>query len=381
MNTSWYTPLSRGESHWLDVLRGTALMFVIFAHVQQIFISPYWFPHYPGPDRSFFWFLYQHISSFAMMTFFSMSGCLIYHSSMRNIRQFGKFSVKEYILSRMIRIYPPLLLSIGFLVLVYFGLDWLGFHAKEDFTTGDEIYVVRQSLAIDWPNIASAMLFLNTLAPGYHSPLLNGPLWSLAHEFWFYVFGLIFIWLAIRSRIAAIVLFIVVATYGYTNHEFWFYGLLVWTVGFVMTHLEYGVGKRISTIVSLLGAATFFGIWVWFAMHHTDTWYEYRNYYMIGIVFSFLLPLILRMVRHPKKDPNVFSRGAAYVAGFSYTMYLTHFPLFIFIFVNTNLSVSTWTERIGLAVGSTLLSALLAWYAAKYVENKQYMKAFVKRYL
>ncbi len=381
MDTNWYTPLSRGESHWLDVLRGTALMFVIYAHMQQIFISPYWFPHYPGPDRAFHWFLYQHISSFAMMTFFSMSGCLIYHSSMRNIRQFGYFSKKEYVLARMIRIYPPLLLSIAFLILVYFALDWLGFHTKDDFTTGDEIYVVRQTLAIDWSNIGSALVFLNTLAPGYQSPMLNGPLWSLAHEFWFYVFGLFFIWLGIRSKIAALVLLLAVSAYSYQNHEFWFYGLMIWTVGFVMTHLEYGVSQRVSTIVSVLGSLTFLGIWGWFAYNHTNSWYEYRNYYMMGIAFSFMMPLILRLVRHPKTAPNRLSRGAAFVSHFSYTMYLVHFPLFIFIFVVTNLLVTSWAERIAIAIASVLACAWFAWYAAKYVENKQHMKTFVKRWL
>ncbi len=381
VDTSTFMSLSRGESHWLNVLRGIAIIFVIYGHAQQIFINPYWFPHYPGPDRSIPWLMYSYIASFGLMMFFSMSGCLIYHSSMRNIRQFGYFSKKEYVLARIIRLYPPLLLSVAVLILVYFALDWLGYHSKEDFTTGDEIYVARHTLAIDWSNIGSALVFLNTLAPGYQSPMLNGPLWSLAHEFWFYVFGLFFIWLGVRSKIAALVLLLAVSMYSYQSHEFWFYGLMVWLVSFVMTHLEYGVNQRVSTVVAILGSLTFLGVWGWFIYNHTNSWYEYRHYYVAGIAFSFMMPLILRFFRNRPFEPGRLSRGTVFVSHFSYTLYLIHFPLFIFIFVVTNLLVTSWVERMAIVIASILACGWFAWYAAKHVENKQFMKAFVKRWL
>ena len=342
--------IGRGESVWLDYLRGTGLLFVVLAHLQQILICPYWCPQLPAPDRSFFWYFFQLVMpQFALMTFFSISGCLIYYSVRRNMSTFGFFNWQDYLLSRLTRLYPPLIAATGFLILMYGAIYALGLTMAADFLTGQENYIVRQNLEIDWKNIVGSLFFLNTIIPGFESPAMNGPLWSLAHEFWFYLMGMIFVVSYQKRKWIGLVFLVTSSAVAWGIMEFWFYGWLVWIISFGMTHLENSERKGHVVKVSLIGSALFFGLWIWCVTHYNDSWYDNRGYFFLGTSFSFFLPLILRMVRTPNPVVTFTGRLLIGVSSISYTTYLFHFPWFIFVFASTNRAVSGWSPRLFIA--------------------------------
>ena len=276
---------------------------------------------------------YQLFPSFFLMSFFTLSGMLIYFSCIRNIKRYGVFKGINYFFSRVFRVFPPLVFSLIFLMVIHFILEFFGFSSKEELTRGDEIYVVRNTLTYDWKNIVGSLLLLNTMMPGIDSPILNGPLWSLSHEFWFYMFGLGFVYLVLKNKYAGIIFFFIAFATGYNLNEFWAYGCLVWFIAFIMTHLIYNSNQRVANSIALGGSILSLILWIWFAMHYTESWYEYRISYIFGIGLSFCLPPILRFVKDRTFSPPLFLKAIAGVSKFAYTGYVLHFPFFVLVFV------------------------------------------------
>ena len=371
--------LNAGESFWLDVLRGSALIVIILAHAQQVFISPYWFSDQPIPDLRIGGMVFRKAPTIALMSFFSMSGFLIFHSVARSMQKYGYFRPEVYFLARFNRIFPPLLLSLFFLVGVYMILGWLGYAGRETFTTGSEVYLVRDSVFIDWKNIFGSLLLINTLLPGWDSPNLNGPMWSVSHEFWFYMFGMVLIWFFTKSRIIAIAFLFLVSFFAFFEVEFWFYGMVVWLVAFGMGYLEYAVGRRLSTVVGLAGGSVVFVIWLWMISHYNESWYFFRMEYAFGVLLSFYFPFLLRLARRDSRDrKGWFVTAIAKCAQFSYSMYLLHFPWFIFVFVLTNKMITSWSQRVLMVIFALVVIFSVSIFFARMTESKKARRILVE---
>lgn len=363
--------LTPQESFWHDLMRGIAFLIIFLAHVQQVFVCPFWCPQLPGQERTFGWYVYQQVPTIFLMTFFSQSGMLIYFSCIRNTQRFGRFKGQEYLKARLMRLCPPLLFSLLLVVAIQFILGWFGYTGKADFARGDEIYLVRNDLQMDWKNIFGTLFFFNTIIPGFQSPNINGPLWSLAHEFWFYMLGFGFLWLFIRKTWMTIPFLLLGFTVGFRLNEFWAYGALVWLVSFVMTHIEYNGNRSLATFLGITGAVCSFGVLVWFYMHYKESYYEFRSQYALGIFLSFLLILLMRFVRNQSFQPNKYLRAISHCSKFAYTGYAIHFPVFVLFFVLTNQVVDSFWERAAIILFVILFVLFAAYHLSKILEDKK----------
>lgn len=335
----------------LNIVRGFSAFIVVFAYAFQIFISPYWYPRYPDPDRTFGWFLFQYIGEFGVMIFFSLSGYLIYQTVKNNIVLNNCFNYKQFALSRFVRLWPPLAFSLFLVLMIHFLFLLLGIRRGGGFYNGPRNLCSTQRVFIDWVDILGSAFFVNTIVNGVLSPVLNGPLWSVAFEFWFYVCIFLLIALVRFNLLVAVIFSFLLVFFAYKENDFWLYGFLVWLAAYGMAFLEGRVNARQFYSICFLGCAIFVAVWILFILNRDDTWYQYRNYYALGMAFSIVLPVFIQYAKRfvteggcATVDRVRFNKlflklvlsplyyctaRLEHMAKYAYVLYLIHFPMFV----------------------------------------------------
>jgi len=204
----------------MDAMRAALALTVAFGHLWGLMVEDYRPTESLIVDTGYFLAGFAHS---AVILFFVLSGYWIARSvTMRAERgwQWG-----EYLIDRVARlgiVLVPALLLGG-------ALDWLGFRVLQlptyDGSTG--AWVVTQDLtdSLTLRALVGNLLFLQHLiVPQFGS---NGPLWSLAFEFWYYLWFPA-LWLALRYRRPGIAL--VTLGIALANLEIAF-GFLSWLCG------------------------------------------------------------------------------------------------------------------------------------------------------
>jgi peptidoglycan/LPS O-acetylase OafA/YrhL len=175
--------ITEGQSTVLDWTRAAAAQVVLMAHLAEWFYVPF-------REKAKMVYI-SSAGSLAVAIFFVLSGALITNSISHQIRA-QKFRLLHYARSRIARIYPTLLAALGITVICYILIKHLGLHGYPAYDKNDFVgEITRDSAQIKPSTVAATGLFLNGMIgiPGWHvgTVSMNGPLWSLAHEFWFYV--------------------------------------------------------------------------------------------------------------------------------------------------------------------------------------------------
>src|SRR5580692_1292530 len=175
--------LTASASDSLDVIRAIAAFAVMFGHLRTLFFVD--FQHLQSkslPLQALYFF--AGFGHQAVIVFFVLSGFLISSTVIRS-HVLGKWSWRDYAVNRATRLYVVLVPGL----LLGFFWDRLGswlFAAKGIYThtlsdLGTTVPLKNLALGTLFGNL----LFLQTiLCETFGS---NGPLWSLANEFWYYV--------------------------------------------------------------------------------------------------------------------------------------------------------------------------------------------------
>lgn len=164
-------------SNLLDAARWIAACLVVISHLRLILFTDY----APGQPDSPFWAAFFFLAGYgreAVVVFFVISGMLVGGLTLDKLRSRPQsVSVQRYLIARFSRIYIVLLpvLVLGCL-LDQAGRAWLAAPGLYD------------NPSFDWPFaqiFAGNLLLLQDIAvPAIGT---NGPLWSLAYEWWYYM--------------------------------------------------------------------------------------------------------------------------------------------------------------------------------------------------
>lgn len=256
--------------------------------------------------------LMQHGGAFAVALFFMVSGFIIVCVGTRESR-------RTFAIRRVLRIYPPLWLSIAFLLVAY------GAALALSDAPGLRGYQVNQVLALDnpIPYILAAMSLGNYLIG---TPSVNGVAWTLIIEVLFYaaVFVLLPL-LRTRPRTAIAVAFaglVLLQVYA-RIHSVVF---LVAVNGVYVSYLFLGAlvylrwAQRIDNVFFVAATAAFWGLF----LHGVDRYVAQPPWtpagYGVSYAFAWFTFIALLLVdRHVRLDPvtSFFSR-------ISYSLYLNH---------------------------------------------------------
>lgn len=353
-----YRPIPNEVSAQIDSMRGLAAIVVLLAHCNQIFISPTYHGLYA---------IFGVIAQSAVMVFFVLSGFLIGKSLTRNASSASGFSLSRYAVDRANRIFPPLLFATAILLALFFLAPYTFSTGSNSFIRASE-FMARPGLDLDAMSIAGSLLFLNGLFT-LNIPA-NAPLWSLSFEVWYYVAaGFIFFYQGAKR---VIVFAAIMCTLGALNKFFILYSA-VWFSGLAICVLHNNniFNKKVCTIVLAAFGLPAFAL----AAYYVGTFYGYTAPSQINmkviVLYNFFFgiataALFFMLVNGLIKIRPIL-RGSA---EFSYTLYVIHFPILLFIYGTTQ----TWTlgsvaNSCVVAVGSAALCVALASVAARSVEK------------
>jgi peptidoglycan/LPS O-acetylase OafA/YrhL len=318
-NTCRQLSIGPFQSDLLDLARWAAAFLVVAEHVRSLMFVPYGSESHAGVFGKAFYFLtgFGHAS---VMVFFVMSGFLVGGQVLERLA-YGTFSWRKYVVDRSSRLYAVYLLALllgGF-------LDYLGYHYFNRFGlydrsfTGNIAVVNRDFHANLTPSVFGWNLVMcqTILGPIFGS---NGPLWSLANEFWYYLAGPILFRL-FYAKLPRQIIFCLGALAGII----WFLPgvMLVYFLVWLLGALVYLVNVRplLPTWISLV---LFLGC---FSIGRLQ-WVKppYLGDFLIGISFALLINSasgkLWRMQGH------ILNRKAA---DFSYSVYLCHFPFLVVV--------------------------------------------------
>lgn len=324
----------------IDSLRGAASFYVLVFHARWLLWEGYFdgFLKYRDQYDFFSGLIAQSFLAFSfghqvVMLFFVISGFVIhlrYAQAICEDNSTASLHWTQYMYRRMKRLYPPLL----FALLLTFIVDQIGI--RNLFPVYSAPTILNLDIHPDYgiETLVGNLLFLNpTLVPSWGT---NGVLWSLSYEWWFYMLYPL-LWLVTKRSIAFSTVIVIVCFFVSFVPQTGvlalvatvFSGLLTWWLGALLADVYVG---RIQIPMLLLSPLS--ALLVVLAPLHVlfpaqgPAWVAINDvFWGLGFVGLISLGFGLQNRRLGRwlSPLYVFRR----IAPYSYTLYVTHFPLLI----------------------------------------------------
>ena len=346
----------------LDAARGFAAFVVLLAHMVQIF----WLRIF-GLESN----LYQVstiASHYAVVIFFLLSGFLITHSIETNIARNTNFQVLDYLCARFARIYPPFLFAVIVTGIVFLLIGFFNLPGRDSpLSFPGDVYSARGILQLHFKENVSAFMMMGGLLD------VNGPLWSL------YIEVKLYILLACAYCLKGPVRFVLSTIIGVTvlvaglryNAEFGKYASF-WIIGCLVFYLANEKIERRRLKIALAILCLFLAV--------IEGYLRLKNNQIVpktlgqGIAVELLVAMVLAyLLLYLRMNLFVGSR----MAGYSYTLYVTHFPILLFfqsLFVN-NADPGIWPTMV-FSIAACIVALTLARWAAVLESRKAVIQHF-----
>jgi peptidoglycan/LPS O-acetylase OafA/YrhL len=301
----------------------------------------------------------------AVMVFFVLSGYFISATIMRSINE-NKWRWSDYLLKRITRLWVVLFPCL-ILTFIWANLQ-LGFFGE------------NQKLldSLNLTTFIGNLFFLQGILVGNYG--FNGPLWSLSYEFWYYIlFPCIILFFVTEKKVLKIFYALLFFTIAFFVGERIMLYFIVWLLGALIPFIKLLKVKN-NTIKYLMLTASL-GIAIQSTQYKSGDWeVNWLNFapdLWVGISFALLIYLIISFYNH--NDDKSSTKIPKYLAGFSYTLYLAHYPLanFILTWMVTPywpFSETTLTLKIMFAITIIFYSWLLSMLTEKHTD-------YIRKYL
>ncbi len=335
--------MNKATSTYLDLVRFLAAATVFLVHAQ--------YDRFTGTSLRFGG-AFSDLGNDAVMVFFVLSGFVIAYVADKKER-----NLKDYTLSRLARLYsvvaPALLVTVA---ADYLGsrIDY-GLYTGWDFPTDHPVW-----------RLAANFFFVNELWFSSIRPFSNAPFWSLGYEFWYYVIFAAAFYLRRPTRYFAVAIACLIVGPKVLIL------LPIWLLGVGVYHI-------ISTqkIDERLGWALFLGSTVTYAVYRSSGsaqmlldwtvahlgstfvhgWLGQSKYFLSSYVIGPLIAIhFIGLTAIAARVGPLLACVAVpirYLAGFTFAIYLFHFPLLQF-FAVICVNVANEALRSALIVGSTI---------------------------
>lgn len=304
----------------LDFLRWIAAFFVVVGHLRSLMFVSYDRVSPLNPFDSFFYFL-TGFGHEAVIVFFSLSGYLVGGEFLRIT--YAKYNLIVYLIKRFSRIFIVFIpaLIVGF-ILDTIGSNWLNY--SDIYSGGYSLpamnYDVSERLGVD-VLISNLLMMQESLRPTLGS---NGPLWSLANEWWYYTFPVLVL-LSLKSKkiiLKFISFFMIVFLVYILNIDIILY-FSVWLLGMVATLVKVDQLKKNILYLS----ASFLVI----ALFSSRIKLNNCNIFIYDIFISVSVLFLLISIRNNISIVPCFIKINKLLADFSYSLYLFHFPFILIL--------------------------------------------------
>ncbi len=315
--------MNSGTSNFLNASRWVAAFLVALYHVYSVSIGDY-LGHLSLLLRGVHFF--SDFGHMAVIVFFVISGFLVGGRTILQLRD-REFDIIDYFVHRFSRIYTVSALIVGYVI------DWLGIK----FCNSSGIYMHPDHFFTKpFGNNIAEHLSMEILVGNFAQlqtiivPVLgsNGPLWSLANEWWYYVlFG--FCMVAYRSRrlvarvIAGSAIVAMVVLLPLTI-SLWF---VMWGIGAGVALLDrYWAGWPFAAGATVALVCLVAVRWINAPQMHTGLAADF----VLDLAAALGYSVALVCAKNLKKRMR-FELVHRVLASFSYTVYLVHFPAMVFV--------------------------------------------------
>ncbi len=310
----------------LDLIRGISALLVLMGHARNfLFVDSAGILNPNLPSKVFY--LLTSLHHQAVMVFFVLSGYFVGGSVLGALRK-GKFTWQDYALARMSRLWVVLIPAL-FLTL---GLDLLGRSVVPEAYAGQFRGLFNSGPDLTEPAQLGATTFLGNLfflqkvlVPVFGT---NGPLWSLAYEFWYYVLlplavcGLLDAKRGLPSRIIHLAIFAFLLWFLprglLVSGLIWLLGVGVW----ILCQKEW-LKKAAGTYLWKFAGALFFAG----AMLAAKSGKVPAPDFVVGLSFAVWLPSLLG----PWPKPGWWSKLSIGLSDISFSLYIIHFPVMFLV--------------------------------------------------
>ncbi len=350
---------------WLDLIRFLAAFLVFSGHLRaSIMVEYQLLPSAQKNGWSFGFYLINHLGHEAVLVFFVLSGYLVGGKIINQMAR-GYFDGTYFVVDRVTRIFPPLLVAI---ILAICTKAYLGF-------------------SIDWYSAVGSIFAVQ----GVFVEPFYGPLWSLSYETWFYFIIASLAWLLtsrnFHSKTKALI-FLSVGLALFTKLRFTC--MAVWLLG----ALARGINFYKNTIrLSLLSILMMFPI-LRLQISSNSTYISITQRQLMlnrdifellfGLFFSLFIAQLTRFT--PSHSLTIkIEREAGKLSNFSYTLFLVHAPLIwllslVRIEKFENLSALSVSVYLCSMIAIMLFSYLIYYFTERRtVEIKSWLYTTVKK--
>ncbi len=339
---------------WPDVFRGLAALAVCAGHLRAaLFVDHAQSPNVGALGTAFY--ASTGLGHQAVMVFFVLSGFLVGGAVMR---QADALSPARYLNARLSRLWTVLLPALLLTLCADTLLRALAPHALDGAlraTWGSTPLAGEHSLG--WKTAIGNVLFLQTLAvPVFGS---NGPLWSLAYEFWYYLAFPLLV-LGLRGHPLGWLTLALFAAWLAVAPRPMLAGFLIWLMGVgvwwtsrqARSWLQHPASATLGLflfILALLGSR-------WLPARFTGDLADQ----VLGLSFAFLLASCLQQRWQPVL--RGLTTPFRWLSDISYSLYATHFPLVLLLGIAWGTDSAQWQWSMGTAAlyASSLFVLLLA---------------------
>lgn len=291
--------------YWLDLLRFVAAFLVVAQHTRTLLFPKIYDIPSEGLLQQGGYFVFYLVTRFAhywVLLFFVLSGFLVGGKAIDNISK-KTFDVRNYFIDRFVRIMLPLITA---LIVIFICNTIMG--------------IQNQPLELIGNLLSLQGIFVKPV---------SGPLWSLSYEVWLYILmgvgGMFTMASTNKSKIINFILLVVVTMsflqLNYVYGVIWFMGAIAYR-NIAEKPCRLLIQLFVSLTLLMLAMALFI-----------EKYYEWALP-IIELLFSLFLALFLQQIVRCKpkgKIANALNAWGVKLAVFSYTLYLTHYPLIYLI--------------------------------------------------
>ena len=356
-----------------DMLRGVSSIAVLLAHCAQCYLYRLWGP---GDPKALFC---GAVARHAVLVFFLLSGFLITQSLLANVRRNGRLDVNEYLIARIVRIYPPLIGAIVLAVLVGLlinGLNLPGGPVR--YGLEGDLYVIRDRFAVNATDVLLALLLHNGMLK------VNGPLWALYVECHLYVVAMLLTMAivathGVRRILSMLGISILVVLWTVLDPQMLIFGI-VWGLGAAAAiYRDFVRDGRYKRVLSPLA----WGIVVAFAATAllSPGWLAVNKWTPLSVSTQMLA--CIAYIYFIFLADNVVKQPADWLArtgGFSYSLYVIHSPLLLFMLSLTQAWMgASVTRSIVVCLGAATAALVAAYWFSRLFEEKRYFKPLVEK--
>jgi peptidoglycan/LPS O-acetylase OafA/YrhL len=312
--------------YYLDLIRWISAFLVVIGHIRSILFLDFSQIHDSNLAIKLFYFI-TGIGHEAVIIFFVLSGYLVGGQVIKNISN-GEFIWIEYLIKRTSRLYIVLIpcLVFGFII-DSIGINYFNNLGSYTHSNIYNIASINYSI-LDRTNIPTFLANLFMLQTSFLETFgSNGPLWSLAYEFWYYILFPVIIYILknnfMNVKKTFVYLTLILSLSFLLNEQIFLY-MIIWIAGALISLIT---KSYFNTMISALLLLTYIFL------------SKYLNYdigfYKDLLLCFFVCILINSFVDN--KSKTYFQNINSKLADFSYTLYLFHFPFSLLVLSSMSL--------------------------------------------